>query len=512
MNYRLGALGILSVFMAALLFGTILTTTINVHAQESANPVEIAPTDTYKKTIGPKQTAIYNWTLTNTDINFSYKVEISKSVSEPGWTTNLNMDFFTLNPESTWVVTLSVTPPSDMKRGELRVRLSFNISNESGGWKVELPIVITRVYEEPDVFNFFANPLPPPLDNKYGVFLLDVLIWIIIVVLAYITLERVIQHWTKKTKTKLDDIVFNIIRWPVLILLIIYGVVSSLEVLDLPNYAVNLIEQIYFITLILVATWIVFKMFKDVLIYYGKIYAERTDTQIDDILIPVLEKVGAIIIVIAAIAILLSYTGIDLTMLAVGSIVISMVIAFALQDTLSNFFSGIYLLTDRPFKVGDLILLESGEVCKIIHIGMRSTRLYNTFEHTMIILPNNRMANDKIVNFTEPDTQFRITIRVGVAYGTDPEKVIKILYEIAEKHPQVLKKPEMYKPSVRFAKFGESSLNFELWVWIDDVNKRYDVTTDLNKEINKKFKDGKIEIPFPQRVVWMRDTKEKSRS
>lgn len=504
--------GILSVLVVTFLVGAILTSTTNVNAQESIRPVEITLTDSYKKTIEPKETAIYNWTLNNTDRNFSYKVEISKSVSESGWTTNLNMDFFTLNPESTWVVSLSVSPPSEMRRGELKVRLSFNISNESGGWKIELPPVLTKVYEEPDVINIFANPLPPPLDNKNGVFLLDVLIWITIVVLAYITLERVIQYWTKKTKTKLDDIIFNIIRWPVLILLIIYGVVSSLEVLDLPSYAVNLIEQIYLVTLIVMATWIVFKLFKDVLIYYGKIYAERTDTQIDDILIPVVEKVGAIIIVIAAIAILLSYTGIDLTMLAVGSIVISMVIAFALQDTLSNFFSGIYILTDRPFKVGDLILLESGEVCKIMHIGMRSTRLYNTFEHTMIILPNNRMANDKIVNFTEPDTQFRITIRVGVAYGTDPEKVIKILYEIAEKHPQVLKKPEMYKPSVRFMKFGESSLNFELWVWIDDVYKRFDVITELNKEIDGRFNDEKIEIPFPQRVVWMRDTKEISRS
>jgi small-conductance mechanosensitive channel len=119
------------------------------------------------------------------------------------------------------------------------------------------------------------------------------------------------------------------------------------------------------------------------------------------------------------------------------------------------------------------------------------------------------MANDKIVNFTEPDTQFRITIRVGVAYGTDPEKVIKILNEIAEKHPQVLKKPEIYKPSVRFAKFGESSLNFELWVWIDDVYKRFDVATELNQEIDRRFKKDKIEIPFPQRVVWMKDLKER---
>jgi small-conductance mechanosensitive channel len=125
----------------------------------------------------------------------------------------------------------------------------------------------------------------------------------------------------------------------------------------------------------------------------------------------------------------------------------------------------------------------------------------------MIVLPNNKLANDKIVNYTEPDTKFRITLPIGVAYGTDPEKVIGILLKIANEHSNVLKKPEKYRPSVRFREFGDSSLNFELWVWIDDVNKRFDVATDINKEIDKRFKEEKVEIPFPQRTVWMHETK-----
>jgi small-conductance mechanosensitive channel len=256
-----------------------------------------------------------------------------------------------------------------------------------------------------------------------------------------------------------------------------------------------------------VALWLAFKLFKDILIYYGRIYAERTKTEIDDVLIPVADKIGAVIIIVAGLAILLGYLGVDLTMLAVGSIVISMVIAFALQDTLSNFFSGIYLLSDRPFKVGDLIRLESGEVCRIEHIGMRATRVYNTFEHSLIVVPNNMLANDKIVNYTEPDTQFRITAKIGVAYGTDVVKVTRILYEIADKHPKILKKPEKYRPTVRFREFGDSSLNFELWVWIDNVFDRFDVMTNINMEIDRRFKEEHITIPFPQRTVWMHEEK-----
>ena len=361
------------------------------------------------------------------------------------------------------------------------------------------------------VLDLFENPLPPPLDNDYGVFFLDIILWIGIIVGIYFILEFALKRLTKQTKTELDDIVFGIVRSPILILLVVYAIIRSLRALEaewwMAPWVFELLDQVYFIIMFLVVLYLVYKLFNKVVIYYGHVYAEKTDTEVDDIIMPVAEKVGAILIVVVGIAILLGYLGIDVTMLAVGSIVISMVIAFALQDTLSNFFSGMYLLTDRPFKVGDLILLESGEVCRVEDIGMRSTRVYNTFEHTLIILPNNKLANDKIVNYTEPDTQFRISIPVGVAYGSDIDKVIKILFDIANANTRILKEPEKYKPSVRFTKFDDSSQNFELVAWIDHVEHRFDVTTDIHKEIDRKFKEEKVEIPFPQRVMWMRDEK-----
>lgn len=130
----------------------------------------------------------------------------------------------------------------------------------------------------------------------------------------------------------------------------------------------------------------------------------------------------------------------------------------------------------------------------------------------MIIMPNNKLANDKIVNYTEPDTKFRIAVQVGVAYGTDPEKIIKILLDIANNHPKVLHETEKHKSSARFSRFGDSSLNFELVIWIENVEDRFDLTTEINKEIDRRFKEEKIEIPFPQRVVWMKDANERALS
>jgi small-conductance mechanosensitive channel len=495
-------LGVFSVLMMAFAL-----TGIQVADANGDIPVDILETDTYQKTIGPQESITYNWTLNNTHATSNYSVRIFKSESETGWTVNFNQDIIVLTPQSEWDVVMTVNPPMDLERGELTVSPRFEITNATGGWNISVSTVTTKVYSLPQVLGLFDNPLPPPLDGKWGVFLLDVLLWTLIIIVAYVAFEKGIKHWTKRTKTQLDDIIFKIIRTPILVILILYGLVSSVEVLDVHRDIIRIIDQIYFIVILLVALWLAFRLFKDILIYYGRIYSERTKTEIDDVLIPVADKVGAVIIIVAGLAILLGYLGVDLTMLAVGSIVISMVIAFALQDTLSNFFSGIYLLSDRPFKVGDLIKLESGEVCRIEHIGMRATRVYNTFDHTLIVVPNNMLANNKIVNYTEPDTQFRTTAKVGVAYGTDVQKVTEILYEIANAHPKVLKKPDQYKPSVRFKEFGDSSLNFELWVWIDNVFDRFDVMTNINMEIDRRFKEENITIPFPQRTVWMHETK-----
>jgi hypothetical protein len=269
-------------------------------------PVEVLEIDDYDKTIAPQDTVTYNWTLDNTHASSNFTVKVFKSESETGWTVNFNQDIITLTPVSTWNVVMTVTPPADMAKGELSVTPRFEITNDTGGWNVSVSTVYTKVYSEPLVLGYFDNPLPSPLDNKYGVFLLDVLIWTLIVLLAYVAFERGVKLLTKKTKTELDDIIFKIIRTPILILLILYGFVSSIEVLDFHRDIVTLINQVYLIVILLVALWLAFKLFKDILIYYGRIYADKTHTEIDDVLIPVADKVGGIIIIVVGIAILLT--------------------------------------------------------------------------------------------------------------------------------------------------------------------------------------------------------------
>jgi small-conductance mechanosensitive channel len=173
-----------------------------------------------------------------------------------------------------------------------------------------------------------------------------------------------------------------------------------------------------------------------------------------------------------------------------------------MQDTLANFFAGIHILTDRPFKVGDTILID-GDYCRVEKIGLRSTWLYNRFDHDIVIFPNKQIAADKIVNLTEPDQKFKVKAAVGVAYGSDLDLVQRIMIESIRKQPGVILDDPDREPFVRFQEFGDSSLNFKVTAWIHDIFDQWKIAHDTRLEINRRFEEEGIEIPFPQRVVHM---------
>jgi small-conductance mechanosensitive channel len=120
-------------------------------------------------------------------------------------------------------------------------------------------------------------------------------------------------------------------------------------------------------------------------------------------------------------------------------------------------------------------------------------------------MPNNAVANQKIINIVKPDAKIRKKIKVSVAYGTDLKKVIKILHEIANKHPNVVKEKE-FEPLIRITDFGESGIEFSLNLWIDEVMNQWVVLSDIRLEIDERFKKEKITIPFPQRTLWINKT------
>jgi small-conductance mechanosensitive channel len=191
--------------------------------------------------------------------------------------------------------------------------------------------------------------------------------------------------------------------------------------------------------------------------------------------------------------------GIDLSQLALVAGALSLGIGFGLQNIVSNFVSGLILLAERPFKVGDWI--EAGGISGTVKaINVRATEI-ETFQRKSVILPNSDLINASVGNWTHHNTLGRVEVAVGVSYNSDPNQVREILMSIAEDHPRVLSNPEPY---VVFVNFGESSLDFDLRVYLADINFMLTVGTEIRFAIHERFKAAGIEIPFPQRDVNLR--------
>ncbi len=202
--------------------------------------------------------------------------------------------------------------------------------------------------------------------------------------------------------------------------------------------------------------------------------------------------VGFIISILLAITVM----GADLTNLAVIAGALSVGIGFGLQNIINNFVSGIIILFERPFKVGDWVILDNQEGT-IKQINIRSTEL-ETFNRTSVIIPNATLLSSSIMNLTHGNNWTRQAIKVGVAYGSDVKKVTEILLECAKNSKKVLKNPAPY---VLFQDFGPSSLEFELRCYSSNIWNGWDIPSDLRYEINKRFVEEKIEIPFQQLVI-----------
>lgn len=213
-----------------------------------------------------------------------------------------------------------------------------------------------------------------------------------------------------------------------------------------------------------------------------------------------IEQIGRYIIYALAVLYGFRSMGLEITPFLIGSSALFIGLGFGLQDAFKDFISGLILLFEGDVIIGDVIEFENGMVAVVKRIKLRTSKV-RTRDGIVVFVPNSKLINDRVINWSNSNLLTRFHVTVGVAYGSDTELIEKILLEIAETEEAISNRASSF---VRFADFGESSLNFELYFWSEEVWRIEYVKSRIRFNIDKKFRDNKVVIPFPQRDLHLK--------
>ena len=309
----------------------------------------------------------------------------------------------------------------------------------------------------------------------------------------------IVSRMVAKTETDLDDRLLAILHRPIFSSVALVGLIFALYEFEIG--ADLLLASTSFVKTLLILIWMVFGLrFSRFMLGALKDRSERFEF-IQPTTEPLLRNAVAVLLFLAAAYAILVAWEIEVTGLVASAGIVGLALSFAAQDTLANLFAGVAILADQPYRLGDYIILDSSERGEVTHIGLRSTRLL-TRDDVEISIPNSVMGAAKIVNEASgvPD-RYRIRVAVGAAYGSDIDEVMRVLMTVGTGHPETRGLPE---PRVRFRRFGESSLDFELLCWIEQPADRGRVVHELNCEVYRAFAAEGISIPFPQRDLYIK--------
>ncbi len=305
-----------------------------------------------------------------------------------------------------------------------------------------------------------------------------------------------LQKFATKTKTKVDDLIFGHTKKPLFYLVFMYGLKIAVFHLGFMGVTTKIIHSVMAVLFLLIVMRVI-----DVLIEtWGLTIAKKTKTKVDEVLLPLLHKIGKAIYFIIAFLWVLKIWGIDITPYLAGVGISGLVLGFALQDTLKNVFGGMSLLMDKTYQIGDKVKLESGEVGIIHDIGLRSTKLV-TYDNEALYIPNGYLANSRVLNYTRPTPAVKVTVLFGVEYGSTVENVRKVVLGVMAKMDDVEKDPA---PVVQFLEMGDFALKFRAQFWVSHWDKAFGKKIEATEKIYDALNKAKIGIPFPTQTIYLK--------
>lgn len=305
-----------------------------------------------------------------------------------------------------------------------------------------------------------------------------------------------------RTKSELDDLIIAALCRPLFYLILVGGFEMEIRYLSyaysfLGTEPFRILHGIKFAIGSILFGWLVIRLGAVIVRWYGNRVAARTESRAADEFAPIIDRTVKIVVMILVFMTILSHFNIDIKGLVAVLGVSSLAVALAAQETLANMIAGFILMMDRPFRVGDRIVLASGREVDVYEIGLRSSK-FMTYENSLVIVPNAELSKMTINNLSYPAPRVRLRIDISAEYGCDIEKVRRLLVEAVRNHPLILKDPA---PFSHLIGFGESSLNFSVFGYVATFQDQWQTGNDIRVAIYDAFAREHITIPYPQRVI-----------
>jgi len=308
-------------------------------------------------------------------------------------------------------------------------------------------------------------------------------------------MKNTLRKLTEKTKTNIDDEIIQKITKPVYALVLIAGLNLALKEIKYIEQYSTIISGIYFTISAIIVAIALARVSAIIISNWLKVQQKYSKTP------RLINGVITIIIYILAAAVILEHFDIKITPFLAALGVGGLAVGLALQNTLSNLFAGIHLISDRPINVGDFIHIDGNLAGTVEDIGWRSTKI-RQLNNTLVIIPNGKLSESTIINNTLPEQETSLVIQCGVDYGSNLEKVEKVTIETAEKIQKTTKGAvKTHKPFIRYHTFADSNINFSIILRTEKYTDKYLVTHEFIKALKKSYDKNKIEISWPVRKI-----------
>ncbi|MBI2668130.1 mechanosensitive ion channel family protein [Candidatus Woesearchaeota archaeon] len=333
------------------------------------------------------------------------------------------------------------------------------------------------------------------MENEYVKFFIILIGTFLLSEILLFIIRKYVNRITSKTKTDIDDLIIQRITKPlhaIILFIGLYFAVKSLSILE--NY-INIVDKIFFVIFTLMISFILSKILAVLIASWLKVQKKYEKTP------QLFTKIITIIIFIIAILIILDHFSIQITPIIAALGLGGLAVGLALQDTFSNFFAGLHIISDQPINVGDYIEMEGDTKGYVDDIGWRSIRI-KTLQNNLVIVPNSKLAQGRIVNLSNPGGN-SVIVECGVSYNSDLNKVEKVTIDVAKKIQKTIPGAlGTFEPFIRYKTFGDSNINFSVILKVEKYVNKHLVTHEFIKALKERYDKEGIEISYPVRKIY----------